>query len=104
MERKNIAFQYGIHRSPLAANDGELAECINLEVHNGELTPSVMPQVSFSLEEGDKLLFVHKSGNYKNYIIQRGTDLCWFPDKDKEKVSVIGKILPHPFILLVIRS
>lgn len=94
MERKNIAFQYGIHRSPLAANDGELAECINLEVHNGELTASVMPQVSFSLEEGDKLLFVHKSGNYKNYIIQRGTDLCWFPDKDKEKVSVIGKITP----------
>lgn len=94
MERKNITFQYGINRSPSAANDGELAECINLEVHNGELTPSVMPQVAFSLEEGDKLLFVHKSGNYKNYIVQRGEDLCWFSDEDKSKVNTIGQFTP----------
>lgn len=94
MERNNIAFQYGIHRSPSASNDGELAECVNLEAHNGELTPSVMPEVAFTLEDGVKLLFVHKSGNYKNYIIQRGTELCWFPDKDKQSVTEIGNITP----------
>lgn len=94
MERKNIAFQYGIHRSPSAANEGELSECINLEVHNGEITPSVMPEVAFTLSEGDKLLFVHKSGNYKNFIIQRGSNLCWFPDEDKDSVSTIGEITP----------
>ena len=85
MERKNIAFQYGIHRSPLAANDGELAECINLEVHNGELTPSIMPQVAFTLAEGDKLLFVHKSGNYRNYIIKNGLKIGFFTDKNQER-------------------
>ena len=60
MERKNIAFQYGIHRSPSAANDGELAECINVEAHNGELTPSVLPQLKFTLPLGAKLVYIHK--------------------------------------------
>lgn len=94
MERNNISFQYGIHRTPSAPNEGELAECVNLEAHNGELTPSVMPEVAFTLEEGDTLLFVHKSGSYKNYIIQRGTKLCWFPDTDKQSVTEIGDITP----------
>lgn len=94
MERKNIAFQYGIHRSPSAANEGELSECINLEVHNGEITPSVMPEVAFTLSEGDKLLFVHKSGNYKNFIIQRGNLLMWFSDEDKTTIYEIGEITP----------
>lgn len=102
MERKNIAFQYGIHRSPSAANDGELAECINLEVHNGELTPSVMPQVSFTLNKGEKLLFIHKTGNYKNYIIQKEVEdngkslqyLCWFSDTNTTQRTNIKEITP----------
>ena len=94
MERKNIALQYGIHRSPSAANEGELSECINVEAHNGELVPSVMPEIAFTLAEGDKLLFVHKSGNYKNYIIQRGASLCWFSEDAKDKVNTIGEISP----------
>ena len=84
MERKNIPFQYGINRTPSMANEGELSECINIEAHNGELTPSVMPEIAFSLQEGDKLLYVHTSGNYKNYIIQRGEKLCWFSDEEKD--------------------
>lgn len=94
MERKNIPFQYGIHRTPSMANDGELSECINIEAHNGELTPSVMPEIAFSLQEGDKLLYVHTSGNYKNYIIQRGEKLCWFSDEEKDKVKEIGDFKP----------
>ena len=94
MERKNIPFQYGIHRTPSLANDGELSECINIEAHNGELTPSVMPEIAFSLQEGDKLLYVHTSGNYKNYIIQRGERLCWFSDDKKDKVEEIGDFKP----------
>lgn len=94
MERKNIPFQYGIQRSPSVAYDGELSECINLEAHNGELTPSVMPEVAFTMTEGDKLLFVHKFSDYNNFIIQRGESLCWFPDDNKEKVNEIGMIIP----------
>ena len=94
MERKNIPFQYGIHRTPSMANDGELSECINIEAHNGELTPSVIPEITFTLQEGDKLLFVHTSGNYKNFIIQRGNLLCWFSDEDKETINEIGQISP----------
>ena len=85
MERKNIAFQYGISRSPSAANDGELAECVNLEVHNGELTPSVVPEVAFTLNEEDTLLFVHTSGSYKNYIIKNGLKLGFFTEQNKER-------------------
>ena len=94
MERRNIPMQYGIHRSPSVANEGELSECINIEAHNGELTPSVMPEVAFTLPEGATLLFVHTSGSYKNYIIQQGTNLCWISDNDKNNVKVIGNITP----------
>lgn len=94
MERKNIPFQYGIHRTPSAGAEGELSECVNLEMHSGELTPSVMPEVAFTLAQGDKLLFVHTTGSYRNYIIQRGTSLCWFSNEDKDTVHTIGTITP----------
>lgn len=82
MERKNIAFQYGIHRSPSAANDGELAECINVEAHNGELTPSVLPQLKFTLPLGAELIYIHKSQSYENFILSWEGQAIWFSYQD----------------------
>lgn len=90
MERNNISFQYGIHRTPSAPNEGELAECVNLEAHNGELTPSVMPEVAFTLEDGEKLLFVHKTSNYKNYIVKNADKLVFFTDKNEERIDIMS--------------
>lgn len=82
MERKNIAFQYGIHRSPSAANDGELAECINVESHNGELTQSVLPQLKLTLPLGAKLVYIHKSQSYENFILSWEGQALWFSYQD----------------------
>lgn len=73
MEQKTIAYTKGITRSPsdMLCQDGELAECINLEVRNKELVPIEMPvQLPFTLEAGEELLLVHNivSGR-KNYIV-----------------------------------
>ena len=55
MERKNIAYTKGITRSPsdMLCSDGELAECVNLEVRNEELVPMEIPsKLGFSCSEG----------------------------------------------------
>ena len=55
----------------MLCQDGELAECINMEVRNEELVPIEKPvQLPFTLETGEKLLLVHNmSSGDKNYII-----------------------------------
>lgn len=67
--QKNIPFSYGIHRSPSIGNDGELSECVNLISRNGELSNIHAPQsIGITMEEGDKLLYVHKISGKSNYI------------------------------------
>lgn len=82
MERKNIAFQYGIHRAPSAANDGELAECVNLIPKNGELVNIKTPKPIGIEAPGETytLKFIHKKNNYKNYI--------FFDSESKSLVAV----------------
>lgn len=73
MEQKTIAYTKGITRSPsdMLCQDGELAECVNLEVRGEELVPIEIPKLlPFSLNSGEKLLLVHKTiSGEKNYII-----------------------------------
>jgi hypothetical protein len=71
-EKVVLTYSKGITHSPsdLICGDGELEECVNLEVKNGELVPMEMPvKLGVSLAEGEKLLLVHdtKSGD-KNYV------------------------------------
>lgn len=71
-EKVVISYSNGITHSPsdLVCSDGELEECINLEVRNGELMPMEMPvKLVFTLASGEKLVLVHniKTGG-KNYF------------------------------------
>ena len=71
-EKVVISYSNGITHSPsdLVCSDGELEECINLEVRNGELMPMEMPvKLGFTLASGEKLVLVHniKTGG-KNYF------------------------------------
>ena len=71
-EKILLSYTHGITNSPsdTLCGDGELAECVNLELKNQELVPMEMPvKLGFSLAEGEKLVHVHniKSGA-KNYF------------------------------------
>ena len=77
MERKNIAFQYGIHRAPSAANDGELAECVNLTPKNGELV-TLQPPIPIGISvpsENYVLKYIHTTSEFKNYIFANSDDI-----------------------------
>lgn len=71
-EKVVISYAKGITHSPsdLLCSDGELEECVNLEVKEDELVPMEMPmKLGFSLEDGERLVHIHniKTGP-KNYF------------------------------------
>lgn len=77
-----ISYSKGITHSPsdLICDDGELEECVNLEVRNGELVPMEMPiPMGVTLNQGELLVLVHdiKAGP-KNYIVLKGGTLSAF--------------------------
>ena len=76
MEQKTVSYTKGITRSPsdMLCQDGELAECVNLEVRGEELVPMEMPKHFLSLSSGETLLLVHNiSSGRKNYIVRSGS-------------------------------
>lgn len=88
MERKNISFSYGIHRSPSIGTEGELSECVNLIPKNGELTNILPPKdTGITLNEGEILLFVHNTSEYENYICVSGKDLKAFRIADGNRTD-----------------
>lgn len=83
MERKNISFSYGIRRSPSIGNEGELSECVNLIPTNGELMNIQPPKdLGIVLREDEKLLYIHSTSGYKNYIILRSDKIVALKDGD----------------------
>ena len=72
MEKIIISYAKGITHSPsdLICTDGELEDCVNIEVRNEELVPMEMPvKLPFSLDAGERLVLIHntKTGP-KNYV------------------------------------
>lgn len=81
-EKVVISYSKGITHSPsdLICGDGELEECVNLEVRNGELVPMEMPvPMDVTLNQGEVLVLVHdiKAGP-KNYIVLKDGTLSAF--------------------------
>lgn len=54
----------------MAAENGALSLCGNLELHDGALRPSFITgtYLDHSIPEGTKLLYVHESSGYKHFI------------------------------------
>lgn len=78
-EQAVISYASGMTNMPsdFTCNDGDLSECVNLEVKNGELKPVEMPvKLPFTLSGSQKLLYVHtiKETGRKNYIYRWWTD------------------------------
>ena len=69
-----LSFTKGITRTPsdLLCEDGDLAECINLEVKDQELVPMELPvKLPFTLNDYERLVYVHniQSISLKNYMV-----------------------------------
>lgn len=88
MQQLNISLNKGVHRSPSYAQNGELAECVNLYVKDGELRN--LPQVcnlkdgrgqdNFVLAEGHTLVALHSTDNQRIYISRKsasGSDVSY---------------------------
>lgn len=62
LEKIILPYNKGISSSPsdILCSDGELADCVNLEVKNGELVPMEMPtSLGITMEPGEILVLVH---------------------------------------------
>lgn len=66
---------YTTNPSDYECSDGDLAVSIGLIQENGALRPIFQPAVVMNLNTGDKLLYIHHTSNYTNYIIINGTRL-----------------------------
>ncbi len=50
-------------------NDGDLALSVGLVPENGSLKPILPPQTVFTLEEGQKVVYIHETSTFKYYIV-----------------------------------
>lgn len=77
-----LSYTKGIRHTPsdILCEDGELEECVNLEVRDNELTPVEMPaQLHFTMEESEVLLLVHNlSSGGKNYVSETNGVIRFF--------------------------
>lgn len=70
MERKIIGFGKGIRRNPTVSGEGELLDCVNLAVKNGEIVNAgVMEKVGELQDETQKLLYIHHSTTGEDWNI-----------------------------------
>ena len=94
-EKVIISYGKGITHSPsdILCNDGDLEECVNLEVKNGELSPTEMPSVlGLELEEGERIIELIRK--YKAQGIPYKEMAVLFRTNTQAR-SVMGKLLSY---------
>ena len=91
MEENNIAYT-GITQatSDFDCQDGDLSISHNIISQNGAMRPIVLPDGSFTLGEGERLLYVHSMSQYKNYIVSTQDNGLGFYDQDMQYQSIEG--------------
>lgn len=66
--------------------DGDLASMINMVNEKGGLIAVTPPETIFTLESGQKVLYIHKTSDYCNYIVydtqegEKNGKICFFTD------------------------
>lgn len=103
MEGKDIRYT-GITQAgaELDCNDGDLSISHNIINQDGAMRPVIMPEPEFVLQETEKLLYVHSTSKYKNYILLRsskyenliqvygdGTVVCAYPLESTLKLTCV---------------
>lgn len=92
----------GITTSPSEYDcpDGDVASMMNLVNEKGNLMPVTPPKTLITLKSGQKVLYIHKTSNYCNYIVHdtsnEGNNICYFTESStlfKEITSLAEKEL-----------
>ena len=85
---KRISYESGISRSPsdFLAQEGALAESINLVSDHGETKPLLEPLQVMNLSSNDDALFVHQMATTHNIIVANGSDL-YFTSKSPDEAD-----------------
>lgn len=101
MEQKTIPFNKGIVRNTSLATDGELIECVNLMVRDGQMMNAPKEQKTIEVPEGYTLLYIHPLSPDDRYIysyndsITDGTNTIYTLTEGEElyEVKHIGNVL-----------
>lgn len=91
METKVIGLNKGIRRNPTIGQEGELLECENLVVKNGELV-NAPRMVSTGKSANGKLWYVHKTSDGAEHYIDDGM-LSRLGVSDVKEVTSVGNML-----------
>lgn len=96
MEAKDIVFTgLGFGVSDLDCKDGDLSISHNIIQDNGAMRPISVPEVSFSLNEGEEIVYIHRVTGHRNYIVREGEMLYYFTDEDtsvREELAVLNSV------------
>lgn len=90
MDQKEIKFD-SVSTSPseYQCNDGELERSVNLINEGGQFKSTIIPTPVLSLDDGYKLMCIHKSSEFYHYIITNGTVLKALKKEDKTISEII---------------
>ena len=83
MEENNIVYT-GITQatSDLDCRDGDLSLSHNLISRNGAMCPVTWPDADFTMGAGERLVYIHNTSGYKNYLYLSGSSLRAFKIED----------------------
>lgn len=86
MESKNIIYT-GIGRaiSDLDSPDGELSVSHNIIRENEAMRPIWISDSMMALEEGEKLVYIHRTSEYRNFILEKEKSLYFITETDLER-------------------
>lgn len=94
MQQKEIKYT-GITTIPSDYDcpDGDISAMINLVNENGNLSPVAPPEALFTLSDNQKVLYIHKTSDYCNYIVHDTNEekICYFT-KDPTEIKDITLI------------
>lgn len=86
----------GITSSPSEYDcpDGDISSMMNLVNENGNLVPVIPPEILFTLEKGQAVLYIHKTSDYCNYIVydtqeENKGKVCFFTDDSTDLKDII---------------
>ncbi|MCS2729316.1 hypothetical protein [Phocaeicola vulgatus] len=77
---------YSANPSDYECADGDLATSISLIPENGALKPILPPAEVLQLESGASVMYIHKTANFKHYIIFKNNAVSWWSGSDKDDI------------------
>ncbi|WP_202192618.1 hypothetical protein [Bacteroides uniformis] len=88
MEGKDIRYT-GVTQavSDMECSDGDLSISHNVINHNGAMRPIIMPDPDFSMGNGEKLVYIHVTPNFKNFIYLYSDEVRAFKFVNGERVD-----------------